>query len=117
MKTLITITLAALLTACGSGTIETTEAVVKSDVVTLEPLKVEAPTVVTPEPAIVKPEPVVTVCAESNGCEPSPVALPVRNVTIIEDNQPVCVRDSAPLVMIDGVLTDNCGNKYGNMLK
>ena len=108
MKTLITITLAALLTACGCG-VDELPVTVKVDA----PLLVE-PTLQTP---VATPEPALTVCAQSNSCEPSPVTLPVRNVTIIEDTQPVCLRDSTPLVMIDGVLTDNCGNKYGNVVK
>ncbi|MDO1856528.1 hypothetical protein Q2363_27010, partial [Escherichia coli] len=59
MKTLAILILTALLTACGSG--ETTETVVKSEVVTPEPMKIEIPTVVTvtQESATVKPEPVV----------------------------------------------------------
>ena len=108
MKTLITITLAALLTACGCG-VEESPVTVKVDA----PLLVE-PTLQMPAAT---PEPVLTVCPQSNGCEPAPVALPARKVTTVDDTQPVCVRDSTPLVMIDGVLTDNCGNKYGNVVK
>lgn len=104
MKTLITITLAALITACGCGVEEPSVTV-----------KVDAPLIV--ETPVATPEPTIAVCAQSNSCEPSPVTMPVRNVTIIEDNQPVCVRDSMPLVTIDGVLTDNCGNKYGAVVK
>ena len=107
MKTLITITLAALLTACGCG-VEELPVTVKVDA----PLLVE-PTLQTP---VATPEPAMVACPQSNGCEPSPVTMPVRNITIVEDTQTVCVRNDEPLAMIDGVLTDNCGNKYGVVL-
>lgn len=83
MKKLITITLAALLTACGSGVIETTETAVKSDVATstIEPLQaVNEPLVIKPHPIVIEPTLVK-----------KPVELPEISIeTPIEPLLPVC---------------------------
>jgi hypothetical protein len=64
-----------------------------------------------PEPPsiIACPQGVTTV-----GCTPSPVQLPIRVITPIPNPVPPCVRNTNPLVLIAGVWTDNCGNKYGS---
>lgn len=94
MKTLITIIFAALLTACGSGTIETTETIVKSEIVTPEPLKVEAPMVVTPEPATVKPEPEACDLTTYNPCPIQQTPTPTA---------PVCNPKDAGCLVPDGM--------------
>lgn len=51
-------------------------------------------------------------CPESGvNCLPSPAST--RLILVTPSPEPVCIRDSAPLVYIDGGFTDNCGNKYG----
>jgi hypothetical protein len=58
----------------------------------------------------------VTYCAQNsdNRCPIAITALPPHRVTIATPSPaPTCVRDSNPLILVDGVLTDNCGNKYG----
>lgn len=63
---------------------------------------------------------VVQACPQgSTPCPPSPTPLPPnREPTVVSDPNPVptCVRDSNPLVLVNGMLTDNCGNKYGQVL-
>lgn len=99
IKALLSIIALAALTACGDCEPETV--IGTGDIAT-------AP-VVMPEPT---PEP-ITVCPES-GCAPSPTPLPVRPIVTTPAPDPTCVRDaSIALVLVDGVLTDNCGNKYG----
>ena len=119
MKTLITIILTALLAACGDCPPEPLPTVIAAPVVVIPEPIVEAPSV-KPEPVVqapvVTPEP-VTICPQSTAspCAPSPTPAPVRPIVIEPNPEPVCVRNTEPLVMINGTLTDNCGNKYGTV--
>jgi hypothetical protein len=103
IKTLLSIMALAALTACGDGCIESVTQ--QTDVA------VTAPVVVKPNP-VLTPEPIF--CPQSTGCPPSPTPAPIRPIVVTPSPEPICVRDtSIALVLIDGLLTDNCGNKYG----
>lgn len=103
--------------------------VVEQPIVSLPTPEPIVPPVVAPTPAVVcvdGKELVQGVCVEvvqvcpmgSLSCPPSPTPLPPNRVPpiIVDPNPvPVCVRDSNPLVLVNGMLTDNCGNKYGQV--
>lgn len=57
----------------------------------------------------------ITYCpfSSTTPCPPSPSPAPVRVITGTPSLDPVCVRNSEPLIDVAGVLVDNCGNKYG----
>ena len=103
------LTLVAILSACAPCEQEIV-------VVVQEPTKVIQ---VVPEPEPVVPEDTagVVYCAQaSSSCPTSPVPLP-RPVINTPVQEPTCTRDTnIPLVVVNGVLTDNCGNKYGGMI-
>lgn len=60
-------------------------------------------------------EPIINAPVEVIVITPEPYKLPNR-VTVTSDNSIPCIRDNDPLVIVNGVLTDNCGNKYGSTL-
>lgn len=64
---------------------------------------------VTPPEAIFCPQGTAT-----TGCLPSPAPLPIRVIAPTPYPVKPCVRNSNPLVLIEGVLIDNCDNKYGS---
>jgi hypothetical protein len=107
IKALLSIMVLAALTACGDCEPET---VIGTGDIATAPVVMPEP---TPEPAPTPSPAPITVCPES-GCAPSPTPLPVRPIVTTPSPEPICVRDtSIALVLVDGVLTDNCGNKYG----
>lgn len=102
IKLILSIAALAALTACSDSGIET----VASDV-TPAPITTPAP---APSPAP------VTVCPYNSICAPSPV--PSSPIVVTPSPAPVCVRDpSIALVLVDGLLTDNCGNRYGQVTR
>lgn len=102
IKVFLLVVVLTALTACGDCEPETV--IGTGDIATA--------TVVMPEPT---PEPII-VCPEATGCALSPTPAPVRPIVVTPSPEPTCVRDvSIALVLIDSVLTDNCGNKYGQV--
>ena len=114
MKTLIKlalITASMSLIACGDGVHQVSDN--NAAAVTVE---VQQPIIDKPV-EVVNTEPSIIVCPQNsaNQCGDTPYKLPNR-VTVTPDNSIPCIRDNNPLVIVDGVLTDNCGNKYGSTL-
>ena len=111
IKILLSVVTFAILTACGDCESVETGAAVIAPVATVGS---------TPPPQ--QPVPVITttesdtVCPQTTSCEPTPTPSPIRPIIVTPSPTPVCVRDeSITLVLINEVLTDNCGNKYGKV--
>ena len=60
-------------------------------------------------------EPIINAPVEVIVITPEPYKLPNR-LTVTTDNSISCIKDTSPLILVDGVLTDNCSNKYGSVL-
>jgi hypothetical protein len=107
---LLILALVAVLTACSDGCETVTVTTVVATPVVAEP----AP--IAPEPVLVtelSPEPILA-CPQGTGCTTSPSLAPIRPIIIKQNSTPGCVRDeSIALILVDGLLTDSCGNKYG----
>lgn len=109
MKLILTLITAFIITACADCS---------------EPIEaINSPLVVptTPEVNLTQPEPVITqptvvvYCLQSVDCVkplPYPLPRPRKPIEVFPNPVGACIRDSTPLVLIDEVLTDNCGNKY-----
>jgi hypothetical protein len=114
MNNLLTLVLTAALTACGDGCIDAPTLPANVVSVVVEP----APVVTTPAPVVLCTTEITTnceilFCPLSIGCAPSPTPSPNPPIITTPSPLPTCVRNADQLVLIDGVLTDNCGNKYG----
>jgi hypothetical protein len=118
-KLLLAIVAALTLAACADGVCDlVVTAEPPAAVVTPVPAPAPAP---SPSPAPTPtPTPApVTYCPLSGAATdicpaPSPTPAPTRPVVTTPSPTPTCTRNADPLVLIDGVLTDNCGNKYGS---
>ena len=85
-------------------------------VVTTPPIiEVELTPVVTQPPVFEPVTPPETIFCPlgtaTMGCPPFPAPLPIRVIAPTPYPVKPCVRNSNPLVLIEGVLTDNCDNK------
>ena len=127
---LLVVLLAVVLSACSSGSVDSTTYTTATEATTPQVQTTPQPVVETPavDPVVPSKEPVMcsttvttdcylTFCPfSSEGCPASPYPYTPRPVeTTSPSPTPVCVRDSTPLVFVDPFWVDNCGNKYGQV--
>lgn len=117
-KLLLAIVAVLALAACGTGDCEPVPAVVSpiANVSVVAPAPAPTP---PPAPTVICTTEITTNCeilfcpqAGTTACPPSPKPVP-RQPVVVTPTPPTCIRDDAPLVLVEGVLTDNCGSKYG----